>query len=79
MLVVLTPGAVQPALRIGELDVKGPIRALAASGKMISHYSPWNVIGQPAVSVPAGLSAEDLPLSVQRLASERYVVCARLR
>ena len=68
---VLTPGAVQPALRIGELDVKGPMRALVVSGKLIPHYSPWNLIGQPAMSVPAGFSAEDLSLSVQ-LAARPY-------
>ena len=26
---------------------------------------PWNVTGQPALSVPAGLDADGLPLAVQ--------------
>ena len=62
---VLTPGAVQPPPQIGEYDRHGAIRTLMGSGKMIPHFAPWNVIGQPAVSLPTGFTASGLPLSVQ--------------
>ena len=63
--VVLTPGAVEAPLRIGQLDGKGAMQTLRLSGKRIPHYGIWNVVGQPAISVPAGFSAAELPLSVQ--------------
>jgi amidase len=63
--VVLTPGAVRAPLRIGAMAGKGASRALMASGSITPHYSPWNVIGHPAASIPAGFSATGLPLSVQ--------------
>lgn len=63
--VVLTPGAVEAPLKIGALDGKGAIRTLYSSGRKIPNFAPWNAIGQPAVSVPAGFSAAGLPLSVQ--------------
>lgn len=63
--VVLTPGAVEAPLRIGELDGRGAIRTLYGSGRKIPHFAPWNAVGQPAVSVPTGLSEAGLPLSVQ--------------
>ena len=63
--VVLTPGAIQAPLRIGELEGKGAWRSFDASGRMIPHYGPWNVIGQPAASIPAGFDRTGLPLSIQ--------------
>jgi len=62
---VLTPGAVQEPLKVGALDGRGAIRTLFASGRRIPNFAPWNAIGQPAVSVPAGFSRLGLPLSVQ--------------
>jgi amidase len=63
--VVLTPGAVQAPLRVGELEGQGAIRSLYWSGRKIPHFAPWNAVGQPAVSVPAGFDERGLPVSVQ--------------
>lgn len=62
--VVLTPGALQPPLRVGELERKGTLRAFDASGRIIPHYGPWNVIGQPAATLPAGFDQNGLPVSI---------------
>lgn len=62
--VVLTPGAVQSPLRVGQLDNSGTMRAFHTSGRIIPHYGPWNVIGQPAATVPAGFDDAGLPISV---------------
>ena len=63
--VVLTPGALQPPLRVGQLDKKSTLRAFNKSSRVIPHYGPWNVIGQPAVTVPTGFDTKGLPLSIQ--------------
>ncbi len=62
---VLTPGAVEDPLTIGQLDGKDAFRTLYASGRKIPNFAPWNSIGQPAVSIPAGFSSRGLPLAVQ--------------
>jgi len=63
--VVLTPGAVQEPLRVGAVTNRDAARTLFASGRKIPNFAPWNCIGQPAVSVPAGFSSLGLPLSIQ--------------
>jgi len=41
------------------------LRTLLLAGRRATFTSPWNVTGQPALSVPAGFSQEGLPLAVQ--------------
>jgi amidase len=41
------------------------VRTLALAGRRVPFTPAWNVTGQPALSVPAGLSADGLPLAVQ--------------
>ncbi len=62
--IVLTPIAGAPPPLINDTSPRGVIRSLLASNNG-AWAMPWNAIGQPAASVPAGLDAHGLPLAVQ--------------
>ena len=61
--VVLTPMAGGPPPHITEVVDRGLMRSLYRSNA--AWAAPWNAIGQPAASVPAGFDADGLPLAVQ--------------
>jgi amidase len=61
---VLTPIAGGPPPLITEVADRGFARSLYRSNAA-AWAAPWNVIGQPAASVPAGFDSQGLPLSVQ--------------
>jgi amidase len=60
--VLLTPTIPTTAPRAESLT---GLRTLAKAGRRVAFTTPWNVTGQPAVSVPVGFSPEGLPLAVQ--------------
>jgi amidase len=60
---VLTPMVGSPAPRLADLP-RGALRSLQRSN-VDAWANPWNVIGQPAASIPAGLDRSGLPLAVQ--------------
>ncbi len=67
---LLTPTVAQPPLRIGELPVAPGSDDMAAMRRRLGWLlGPWNVSGQPAISVPAGMTSDGLPVGVHLVAA----------
>ena len=64
---LLTPTLARSPLPIGELHGCGdrPLEDLRRSGTFAPFTALFNVTGQPAISVPAGMDAEGLPTAIQ--------------
>ncbi|WP_424889518.1 amidase [Streptomyces sp. XH2] len=65
--VVLTPTTAVPPLRIGDLTGLSSSRTDAAMISACPYSWPWNVLGWPGMSVPAGFTTTGLPLGAQLL------------
>jgi len=59
---LLMPTMAGPPAKVGSLQGR---RTLALAGRQVPFTPAWNVTGQPAISVPAGMSREGTPLAVQ--------------
>jgi amidase len=59
--------ATQP-LPVERFDGAGAARAYLGAGEFACYTAIWNVTGQPAASVPAGLDADGMPMAVQLVA-----------
>jgi amidase len=66
---LLTPVVAARPRRVGALDGLGTIRASLRSLPSIAYAAVWNVCGNPAVSVPAGIAADGVPVAVQLVAA----------
>jgi amidase len=66
--VLLTPLTAGPAFEIGRFHGRGALRCVLGESRFYPYAVPWNYTGQPAAAVPAGLSSEGLPMSVQLVA-----------
>lgn len=63
--VLLTPTLGPRPRRVGALERGGPVSVALKAAPMIAWTALWNVTGNPAASVPAGIAADGLPLAVQ--------------
>lgn len=61
--VVLTPLCASPAPRLDECPTQGAVRSLRKANTS-AWLVPWNVIGQPALTVPTGIDGDNLPTAI---------------
>ena len=69
--VVLTPQLAAPPIPIGRYEGRSAFYTFNGVGRFTPFTGVWNVTGQPACSVPAGLSAAGMPLAVQLVGRPR--------
>jgi amidase len=62
--VVLTPATVGPPPPLADVVDRGLVTSLNQAFEA-AYLGPWNAIGQPAATVPAGLDSHGLPVAVQ--------------
>ncbi|MBI5503640.1 MAG: amidase [Deltaproteobacteria bacterium] len=64
---LVTPTIAAPPPRIGEMiaDPARPMDAFMRSGNLLVFCAPFNVTGQPAISLPLHMNAAGLPIGVQ--------------
>jgi len=62
---VLTPVAPHPPVLVGQLDGQGLMGTIRKSVAMTAYTAAWNVLGNPAASIPSGFTANGLPLATQ--------------
>jgi amidase len=65
--VILAPTTAQPPLPIGSIDGLGGWATDKVIVGACPYTWPWNVLGWPGVNVPAGVTADGLPLGAQLL------------
>jgi amidase len=68
---LLTPVMAQPAVPAGIMEGRGATVTYLWETSWVPFGVLWNSTGQPAASIPAGMSAKGLPLAVQLIARPR--------
>ncbi len=67
--VLMTPTVGEPAVPIGKWEGNGAWSILLGMSRTYPFTPLWNYTGQPAASIPIGLTGDGLPLAVQLIAS----------
>jgi amidase len=63
--VLLCPGLSGPPVEAGRWEGMSALRTFLGVANWAANTATWNITGQPAAAVPAGFTADGLPLSVQ--------------
>ncbi len=67
--VLITPTMPEPPARLGEMSPEGdPIPVLKRMAQITRFASPFNLTGQPAISLPLHIAENGLPVGVQFVA-----------
>jgi amidase len=63
--VLLFPGSVHGPPEIGEFEHRGAVYTLHKDTANVAFQPPWNLVGRPALMLPAGLDDDRAPLAIQ--------------
>ena len=63
--VLVTPMTAQPPIRLMKWEGMGATRTVNGMSRVYPFAGVWNMLGNPAASVPAHLTSEGLPVAVQ--------------
>ena len=63
--VLMTPVMGGTALPVRRWEGQGALRTVLGMSRFYPYCVPWNHLGNPAMSVPAGFAADGMPLAVQ--------------
>ena len=63
--VLMTPVMGGTALPVRRWEGRGALRTVLGMSRFYPYCIPWNHLGNPAMSVPAGFAADGMPLAVQ--------------